>query len=431
MKNIIITLLFLGVISCQEHNNQTPVASTQDYEALMAKAAEPQQNLTQSDIEFWQNKLKNEPQNITYLSKLASLYSSQFRVDGNIDHIYKADSIFELVAERNPFSNAATFQALGVNAITKHEFQKAREYAKSALSEGDQQGASYNLLFDASMEVGDYATAEGILNRYEQKNSFQYLIRASKMADHKGDLDLAIHLMEKAHERVKGNENLYLWSKSNLGDMYGHAGRITDSYNAYLDVLNKNAQHWHSWQGLAWIAYAKDGNVNEARRILKFVDQHHFDPQLKLSLAELADFEGNAEEAQNLKEEYHQIVSDQKYLAMYNKYLILLEAEDLNYPEVALARAEREKNYRPTPDMFDLLAWSHLKNGNKQKALEIAQTQVEGKTSEPDVIFHLGMIYLENGESKKAKTYLNEALEASYELGPITTQAVQTALSSL
>ena len=116
---------------------------------------------------------------------------------------------------------------------------------------------------------------------------------------------------------------------------------------------------------------------------------------------------------------------------MYNKYLILLEAEDLNYPEVALARAEREKNYRPTPDMFDLLAWSHLKNGDKQKALEIAQTQVEGKTSEPDVIFHLGMIYLENGESKKAKTYLNEALEASYELGPITTQAVQTALSSL
>ncbi|MBO6762295.1 MAG: hypothetical protein JJ909_15165, partial [Roseivirga sp.] len=109
MKNIILTLLFLGVISCQEHNNQTPVASTQDYEALMAKAAEPQQNLTQSDIEFWQNKLKNEPQNITYLSKLASLYSSQFRVDGNIDHIYKADSIFELVAERNPFSNAATF----------------------------------------------------------------------------------------------------------------------------------------------------------------------------------------------------------------------------------------------------------------------------------------------------------------------------------
>lgn len=431
MKNFIITLLFFALLSCQEKNTQKDIALAQDYEQLMAMATEQQDTLLKADIEFWQAKLAQEPSNLTYLTKLASLYSRLFREDGNINHIDKADSIFKLVAERNPFSNAETFQALGVNAITKHEFQKAKNFAHSALLEGDKKEMSYNLLFDASMEVGDYITARALLNKYEQKANFQYLIRASKMADHDGNLDMAIEYMEKAHQRVKGSKDLYLWSKSNLGDMYGHAGRVSDSYQAYIEVLNRNPRHWHSWQGLAWIAFAHDKQPTEARRILEFVDMHHADPQIKLSLAEIADFEGKTQEAEQLKKAYHKTVSDPKYLSMYNKYLILLEAEDFDFPEVALARAEKEKDSRPTPDMFDLLAWSHLKNGDRQKALEIAQQEVEGKTSEPDVIFHLGMIYMANGESKKAKSYLKEALEAAYELGPMTTQEIRTALSSL
>jgi hypothetical protein len=59
--------------------------------------------------------------------------------------------------------------------------------------------------------------------------------------------------------------------------------------------------------------------------------------------------------------------------------------------------AKIEVDHRPTPDSYDLLAWSYL--NRKDKALEIAK-YVVGKSFEPKV-HHLAMIYKSNNEDKK------------------------------
>ena len=431
MKHIIWLFLGFALLSCQGKVSEQTVADVSDYEQYLQSGVNPQSvESIDQEISFWENKLAKTPNSVTYLGKLGGLYSKKFRVDGNVSHVYTSDSLYLLAAEKNAFSNAGLYQALSTNAITKHEFVDAKTYAEKALIEGDKKLASYYLLFDALMELGEYERATGILNMQENKNSFDYLVRASKLADHNGDLDKAIELMEQGFERVKADKAMYAWSKSNLGDMYGHAGRIEDSYNAYLDVLEKDPEHWHSLKGIAWIAFANDKNTTEAKRILEKVKGHNNDPQLTFMLAEIAEYESQGDLSQQLKADYYAQVSAPEYLGMYNKYLILLEAEDLAMPEAAIQRASAEQAKRSTPEMYDLLAWSYFQKGDNAKALELAENHIENKTSHPEVLYHLGVIFKKNNFEEKGNTYLKQALESTFELGPLTTEKIKTALKS-
>ena len=86
--------------------------------------------------------------------------------------------------------------------------------------------------------------------------------------------------------------------------------------------------------------------------------------------------------------------------------------------------AKQEIENRPTPLSYDLFAWSLLYNGQEKEALEIVEEYVVGKTSEPEVQYHLAEIYKANGESEKVKELKEELLTASYELGPVMTSKI-------
>ncbi len=428
MKSFLTLLLTsLLIVSCQQ--SQKPIAEATDYDSLLSVSTKANRDLN-ADIQFWQERLSKSPKSHINLSQLAGLYSKRFRADGLIDDLHISDSLYQKSLESNPFNKAATYRALSANAVTQHEFPTAKMYALKAVDAGEDQAASYYMLFDALMELGEFETAESILNKQQSKSSFDYLTRASKFADHQGDLDKAIELMEMAYERVKFDNSIMRWSISNLGDMYGHAGRIEDAYQAYLSVLNHDPQHWHSWKGLAWINFAHDGNMDEAKRILRHIDEHSNDPQVKLMLAEIADYEGLGSESLQLKQAFFAQASSPKYMGMHNKYLILLASEDLKMNAEAIIEAEKEQEKRPTPQMYDLLAWTYLQNGELEKALKIASLFVDGQSSEPEVLYHLGLIYKMNGHLRKGQEYLKEALESEFELGPLTAQRIRENLKS-
>ncbi len=416
------------ILSCQP-NTKENISQLVDYQALMMKSTKIGQSIDE-EISFWKNRSTQVPNNPINYSQLAGLYAKRFRAQGLIDDIHTSDSLYQKVLTLSPFGKSSTYRALSANAITKHEFADAKDYALAALEEGEDQAASYYMLFDALMELGEFERAKSTLNKQKSKNSFDYLTRASKFADHEGDLEKAILLMEQAYERVKFDKSTMSWSVSNLGDMYGHAGRIEDSYQAYLEVLNYDPNHWHSWKGLAWINFAHDGNVVAAKRILSHIDAHGNDPQVKLMLAEIADYEGNENESLSLKKEFYAEASSPAYMGMHNKYLILLAAEDFRMPIKAIEAANKEQEKRPTPQMYDLLAWTYLQNGEIEKALKLASLFVDGQSSEPEVLYHLGMIYKMNQQESKGNKYLKEALESAYELGPVTTQRIKESLKS-
>jgi hypothetical protein len=53
------------------------------------------------------------------------------------------------------------------------------------------------------------------------------------------------------------------------------------------------------------------------------------------------------------------------------------------------------------------------------------------RTGEPKALFHSGVILAGSGHKKEAKKYLEEALDASYELGPVAAMEIREGLRRL
>jgi tetratricopeptide (TPR) repeat protein len=288
------------------------------------------------------------------------------------------------------------------------------------------------LQFDASMELGKYNQAYKSLASLKDRSAFDYLIRKAKWEDHRGNLDGAVALMEQAFEKIKDKKkSLYCWTLSNLADMYGHAGRIDESYNAYLNVLEKDPVNLYCLKGIAWIAYAHDNNTAEAKRILQYILTQTVMPDLKLLLAQIAETEGNKSEKQKLLNEFVATVTQPGYGDMYNKYLIEIYAEDLNDHDKAFSLAEKELKNRFTPETCDWMAWTYYNKGEIEKALEYSRSYVYKMTFEPAAAMHTAFIYAANGKTKEARAMLNECLESSFELGPVSVKKIKEKLAAL
>jgi tetratricopeptide (TPR) repeat protein len=118
-------------------------------------------------------------------------------------------------------------------------------------------------------------------------------------------------------------------------------------------------------------------------------------------------------------------VKNEAYGAMYNKYNVMLYTdENLNLDE-AIAIAKIEVEHRPTPQSYDLLAWSYFNNGNIDDALKIVNNHIIGHTFEPMALYHSAEIYKAAGEDEKANAIKKDLAESSYELGPLVAKKIE------
>lgn len=258
-------------------------------------------------------------------------------------------------------------------------------------------------------------------------DSFDYLVRLSKYKDHQGDLDSAIYYMEEAQDLLLSHQKeRKLWSTANLADMYGHAGRVKDSYEKYLEVLAMDSSYDYALKGIAWVAYSHDKNPKEAIAILEKLQTKTAMPDHFLLMSEMSEFGGDSERAEWYKTRFVEEAAKSQYEGMYNKYLIEIYLEKGAFVH-AMELAEEEVQKRPTPAAYDWMAWTLYKQGKMNKAIEVYQNNVEGQTHEPDVIHHMGVVYYNAGKSN-GREYLLESLEASYELGPLTEQEIRREL---
>ena len=63
--------------------------------------------------------------------------------------------------------------------------------------------------------------------------------------------------------------------------------------------------------------------------------------------------------------------------------------------------------------------------GDYKEALEIAQKHVAGKSFEPELNFHLAMIYKANKRNDLIEPIKQDLLESTFELGPSFKQKIE------
>ena len=429
MKYTAILILSIFLFNCSK--KKEVVVNTEDYEMYLTNSPNHALLKVNEELLFWESRLAESPTSKTNLLRIAGLHSARFQLNGEVEDLHRSDSIYNLILASTSYGKENIYRSLAANNITKHEFRKARRNLQDAIAIGDGKASSYLMMVDVNLELGDIAGAEFILKSFTNKKSFAYLIRYSKIKDHHGDLDSAIILMEHAVERIKENKALFTWAMSNLGDMYGHDSRINESYQAYLKVLKQDPDYDHALKGIAWIAFVHDGNTQEAKRILNFIDTRKATPDMHLMLAEIAEIEKDTLEKENQLDHFKAEARNSKYGGMYNTYLATLEAEEFSNPHTAIHLAEQEIQNRPTPLSYDLLAWGRFNNGDYSEALEITQKRVLNRTFEPVALYHMAMIYKSNGLEKEARNFFKEAYASSFELGPTISKRIEEEMKTL
>jgi predicted Zn-dependent protease len=410
--------LCLLAMSCDKKSEN--VTNAADYNKYLTNDKNESLAFTKDEIVFWQNKYDKAPNQLSYLSVLASNYAKLFEITANIDDLLKAEELLVKLNETYKYSSVGSIRSLARNYISQHKFREALALAQKAEVIGEGLKETHKLLFDVQMELGNYAEAEKNLKLLNDQQDFDYLIRAAKWNDHLGDLKTTIALMEKAKAKAEKFNNKYLkvWTYSNLGDFNGHAGNIQKAYEYYLKTLAVDPNNCYALKGIAWIVFSHEKNTKEANRIIDIIDKKHNSPDFYLLKSQIAEYEHNEKKKSDNLLAYFKMLSNNKYGAMYNRYNALIFAENKYTVYKALEIAKVEIKHRPTPDSYDLLAWSYFNMGNKQKALEIAQQYISGKSFEPKLNYHLALIYKANNQLDKVVPIKEELLKSTFELGP-------------
>ena len=420
MKLNFLFIAFIAILfsSCKKNN----LVQLKDIETWL-QSSHINEALTKitDDEKFWQQRLAADSNNyINYLG-VSKAYLSRFKLLSNINDLNKGEELLRKAAARLDYKHPDLLQTLSRVAITGHRFKEAAMLNSQSLEFNGNEYAYSLAAFDASMELGLYKQSSRFLEQNGEKESFHYLIRLAKKQDHDGNLDAAIQSMEKAFDKIKhtNNTELYCWTLANLGDMYGHAGRIKESYNMYRKVLDTDPAYLYALKGIAWIAYAHDRNTPLAKTILNFINQHAGDPTTLLLLAELATYEGNANEAGMLKARFIREAGKASYGTMHNKYLIQLFTEDEDMLPAALKIAQQELKDRETPETWSWLAWVYYHMGDYEKAGNIYSNYVLGKTFEPEALVYGVFILDKMNRENEAQDLYNECMESAFELGPV------------
>lgn len=427
MKFIQLILLFVTfsiAISCNTHTNQQ-ITNSKEYNQYLDVTKNSRLSEIQSDSDFWKNKLTKTPNQFPYNAKLAAANTSLFQLTGKISHLKNAEKNLLKANEKTNYNNAGYLRSLARNYISQHRFKKALLLLTKAEYNGENLKQTHFMLIDVHLELGNYDKVDHYLSKVKNFKDFDYLIRLSKYNDHLGNLDNAITYLEDGLVIAKAsrNQDLIQWNYTNLADYYGHAGRIEDSYNSYLNALAINPKNSYAKKGIAWIVYSYERNPKEALRILNTVIQENASPDYHLLKAEIADYMGNIEEKENLINSYLNKVSHEDYGAMYHKYDVLLLSDAKNKDAITIAKQEVKE--RPTAQSYDLLAWAYFKNDQPKKALEIIEKFVLNKTFEPEALLHAAQIYKANGKTEKAYKLKDELLGAIYELGPSSEKEIE------
>ncbi|WP_162128263.1 tetratricopeptide repeat protein [Flavobacterium phycosphaerae] len=413
-------LLFFGLLSTSCDKKQDKITQAKDYDKYLVDDKNQNLAFVKKEIDFWQTKYDKAPNQISYLSILASNYSKLFEITGNIDYLAKAETLLKQSNETYKYSSVGTLRALARNYISQHKFRESLELANKALTIGEGQKETQKLLFDVQMELGNYAAAKKSLDILSDNADFDYLIRAAKWNDHLGDLKTTIALMEKAKGKAEAFNNKYLkiWTYSNLGDFNGHDGNIKKAYEYYLKTLALDPNNSYALKGIAWIVFSYEKDTKEAKRIIDIVSKRHNSPDFYLLKAQIAEYENDSSSKYTNLTAYSKLLKNKHYGAMYNSYNVILFAEEDSTKQRALEIAQEEVEHRPTPVSYDLLAWSYYNLGKKEKALEIVEKYVVGKSFEPKLNYHLAVLYKANNKLNEVNPIKEELMKSTFELGP-------------
>ncbi|HVF48333.1 MAG TPA: tetratricopeptide repeat protein, partial [Pyrinomonadaceae bacterium] len=204
--SLLVVSVFL-VVACDDNVETKGLPAGAPPEPVAQSPAPAHNN---QSILFYENRIKNDPDDYIAHNRLASEYLGQMRLTGDTAYLELAlktaqASLAILPAEQN----VGGLAALAAAEFSLHQFVAARDHARRLTELEPNRGYAYQVLADALLELGEYDEARTVLAKMEDLGGFQLMAevaieaRLSHHAELYGNTDKATRHMKKALDLLK------------------------------------------------------------------------------------------------------------------------------------------------------------------------------------------------------------------------------------
>ena len=420
MKTLLPIALIATLCSFSCKNVAKPLEEKTFTDSLMASPdSSSLEKTAAADLAFWKQRVDNDPDSYTALSRYAGGLVFRFHFYGEMGDLLTADSILTRLDGENGGKEAGILRSMASLNITRHRFNKADSLVQQALSIGSEKYASTLLYFDTQFELGHYTMAYTALQSCAASNEYGYFFRLSKWKHLQGETDSARFYMQKAADWAGNSVFLKQTALSNMADLYLHEGQLKKAAELYLQNLKANHSDHHSLMGLGRIALLNDNDPANAAKIFSFIGTRNHLPDPLYNLVWVAEQNGDSVQQKKYAEAFVDKATDAVYGGMYHKYLVELYTGILNAPEKALSISEKEIANRSTPQTYAWLVWALHKTQQDNKAWELYKTQVSGKPLEALELYWMGKMMSDMHKSYNAGEFFKAADKNRFDLSPL------------
>jgi tetratricopeptide (TPR) repeat protein len=360
--------------------------------SLIERAFAPSWSSNEQVISSMEERLKDDPNNPKANAALGQVYLQRARESGDPAYYTKSEILFERALKRAPASIDAMLGKASL-LMARHDFRDARDLARKAIATDPDVVATYGVLTDALVELGDYDEAIRTLDiMVRKKPNLSSYSRVSYIRELMGDVSGAIEAMRMAVESGAPNAENTAWCMVQLGNLYLNSEQLNRAEEQYARALTRFPDYAHALAGLAKVANARGDLATAVEHYTRAMDRIPL-AEFAIGLGEVYERMGRHDDAQAqfdlvdaIQELYRSNgVSIDIELALFN-------ADRGRNLQQALDVARSEWQSRKSVRVADVFAWVLYRAGHYDEARQMMQQALRLGTRDPLFLHHAEVI---------------------------------------
>ncbi len=433
-----VAVLLIGIFAFRGLWSPQPRAtfSLSGMPRLNAKPLASDEAGTAGTIRFLSQKVRRDPEDFVAQNMLASYFLQKTRETLDAADLRRAtDAARASLASVPPLRNAGGLSAMAHAEFAAHEFVAARDHATLLTQLEPQKGASWSILGDILIELGDY---DGATSAFDRMRHLGYSgtaaqTRLARMALLRGDpgtayrhlvrgLALVLDLPVPPRETVA-------WCYWQLGEVAFSVGDYTVAEEQYRAALTAYPGYLNALPSLGRVRAARGdlrGAIENYQHAVRIIPDLAFVATLG-DLYALAGSQNEARSQYGLVEQIGRLAKVNG--AASNRPLILFHADHNIKTDEAYREALDE--YKVRRDIYgaDAVAWSALKSERLAEAQAAMKSALRLGTQDARLFYHAGMIARASGDDGLARKYLERVRKLNPEFDPVQAREVTKALA--
>lgn len=381
--------------------------------SVVRPGAAQQADLRNQRIAFFENRLQNDPFNVTSLDILSGEYLQRGRETNDVADYDRAEYSASRSLEILPADNLNGTLALASVRLIQHKFAEAKELGDKAIALKATEPAGYGITGDALFNMGRYDEAAA---RYEKmvniQPSLSSLARLAALDLMRGDKPNALDYWRQTISRATPDlpiENL-AWSLSQRATAYFAIGDLKHAEADSKASLKAYPNYPAGLAGLGQVRAAQ-GRWDEAISLYSQAVARQPQP---LYVAALGDAYAAKGEMSSAQDQYAlEDVIDTLYRASnINTDLTLARfyADHDLQPDRALSMAKEAYDEAPSVPAAGVYAWALFRKGELTEAQAVSKESLRLNTPDASLYYYAAKIAEAVGDKTTARQQIDKAM---------------------